>query len=162
MHKLVLICFPQHRRRVDKFATNIRSILHFPAEVRGVRNPVLERVLEAFADILKTNVPHFDDVIVNVAGGDKLLGCAALSTAFTNGLKAFGVDGDVPMMLSILKISYNEMVSKAKIEILRTINEAGGEVGSLKQLSGLSGYGKPHSATMCKALKTAEASPIWA
>jgi hypothetical protein len=143
VHKLVLICEAQHRRHVDEFATSLRSLLHIPVQIREVGKPLLENVLEGFAEILRENQRDFEDVVVNVAGGDRILGCAAISAAFANGLKAFGVDGDMPMMLPILKMSYQEMVSKPKLDILRAIKRAGGEVESLKQLSELAGYGKP-------------------
>jgi hypothetical protein len=143
VHKLVLICEPQHRRRVEEFANSLRSLLRIPVQIRKVTKPILENVLETFAEILRENQRSFEEVIVNVAGGGRIFGCAAISAAFANGLKAFGVDGNMPMMLPSLKMSYHEMVSKPKLDILRAIQRAGGEVGSVKQLSQLSGYGKP-------------------
>lgn len=51
--------------------------------------------------------------------------------------------GDQPEMLPVLKLSYSEIISKAKIDILRAIDKAGGEVADLEQLIKISGYGKP-------------------
>ena len=34
----------------------------------------------------------FDQILMNVSAGDKMIGCAALSTAFVNGIKTFGMD----------------------------------------------------------------------
>src|SRR5439155_13169582 len=49
-----------------------------------------------------------------------------------------------PLQLSILNISYNEIISETKIKILKSIyNNAGGFVESLEQLEGISGFGKP-------------------
>ena len=38
---------------------------------------------------------------MNVSSGDKLIGCAALSAAFINGIKAFGMDStkSVPLLM---------------------------------------------------------------
>jgi hypothetical protein len=59
---------------------------------------------------------------MNVSSGDKLIGCAALSAAFISGIKAFGMDSTkpVPLLMPVLKLSYNEIVSGAKIKILKT------------------------------------------
>lgn len=72
-------------------------------------------------------------------------GSAALSAAFINGIQAFGMDDThtVPLLMPVLKLSYNEIVSEAKIKILESINQAGGVIDSLEQLEKISGYGKP-------------------
>jgi hypothetical protein len=49
-----------------------------------------------------------------------------------------------PLLMPILKLSYNEVISESKIKILKAIDEAsGGFVESLEQLEAISGYGKP-------------------
>src|SRR5438876_11371812 len=82
---------------------------------------------------------------MNVRCGDKLIGCAALSAAFINGIKAFGMDETgSPLLMPILKLSYNEIIYESKIKILKAIDEAtGGYIESLEQLESISGYGKP-------------------
>ena len=82
---------------------------------------------------------------MNVSSGDKLIGCAALSAAFINGIKAFGMDetGTTPLMMPVLKLSYTEIISDAKIKILKAIDSIGGIVDSLEKLEQVSGYGKP-------------------
>ena len=99
--------------------------------------------MEAVASILKKDGGEYGEIIINVAGGDKTLTCAAITSAFVNGLKAFHIMDDMPIMLPILKLSYQEILAKTKIDILKAIDEAGGEVESLEQLSKISGYGKP-------------------
>ena len=82
---------------------------------------------------------------MNVSCGDKMIGCAALSAAFINGIKAFGMDETgSPLLMPILKLSYNEIISESKIKILKAIDDAAdGYVESLEQLESISGYGKP-------------------
>ena len=46
-------------------------------------------------------------------------------------------------MLPVMKVKYSNMISKAKMAILKAIQDAGGEIKSLGQLSDLSGYGRP-------------------
>jgi molybdenum-dependent DNA-binding transcriptional regulator ModE len=49
----------------------------------------------------------------------------------------------VPLLMPVLKLSYNEIISEAKIKILKSINTAGGAIESLDQLEQISGYRKP-------------------
>jgi hypothetical protein len=56
-----------------------------------------------------------------------LIGCAALSCAFINGIKTFGMDSthEVPLLMPFLKLSYNEIISEAKTRILKAIESTG-------------------------------------
>lgn len=82
---------------------------------------------------------------MNISSGDKLIGCAALSAAFINGIKAFGMDetGTTPLPMPVLKLSYSEIISDAKIKILIAIDNVGGIIDSLEKLEQVSGYEKP-------------------
>ena len=62
--------------------------------------------------------------------------------ARVHGLKAFHIMDSNVVMLPILKLSYQKILSKAKIEILQTLSLAGGEISSLSEFSELSGYSK--------------------
>jgi DNA-binding transcriptional ArsR family regulator len=48
-----------------------------------------------------------------------------------------------PMMLPVLKFSYDRLVSQTKLDILKALQKKGGEVESLEELKELTGYGKP-------------------
>jgi DNA-binding transcriptional ArsR family regulator len=84
-----------------------------------------------------------EDIVVNVSSGDKQLGCAALTSAFINGLKTMAVDGDTPVLLPIIKLSYDEVISETKMNILKALDKAGGSVSDLTELASITGYGKP-------------------
>lgn len=142
-HKLALICLPKDKDAIDSFASTLERTLKISVDVYAPHGNPLEGVLETIATILEEDGKKFEDIIVNVAGGEKTLTCAAVSAAFINGLKAFHVMDGMLVMLPVLKLSYDRIVSKAKKNILRFIEKAGGEVESLEQLSKLSGYGKP-------------------
>jgi hypothetical protein len=45
--------------------------------------------------------------------------------------------------MPVLKLSYSEIISDAKIKILKAIQGVGGTIESLEQLEQASGYGKP-------------------
>jgi hypothetical protein len=90
--------------------------------------------MERVNEILNIEGKNFQQVLMNVSSGDKLIGCAALSAAFINGIKAFGMDSTktVPLLMPVLKLSYNEIISTAKIRILKTIEGIGGTINSLE------------------------------
>jgi hypothetical protein len=146
VHKLALICFNSDRNRAEDFARKIKSVLGVPITITIVtKDNVVRDTMESVNDILNLHGKEFDQVLLNVSSGDKLIGCAALSAAFINGIQAFGMDDThtVPLLMPVLKLSYNEIISEAKIKILKSINTAGGAIESLDQLEQISGYGKP-------------------
>jgi len=146
VHKLALICFNSDRNRAEDFAKKIKSVLGIPITVTIVtKENVVRDTMESINEILNLHAKEFDQVLLNVSSGDKLIGCAALSAAFINGIQAFGMDEThtLPLLMPVLKLSYNEIISEAKIKILKSINHAGGVIESLDQLEQISGYGKP-------------------
>lgn len=60
-------------------------------------------------------------LLLNVASGDKLSACIALSAAFVNGIKAFGVKDGKPMLFPVLKFSYYRLISEKKMRILKAL-----------------------------------------
>ena len=72
-----------------------------------------------------------EQLLVNVATGDRLSTCAALSAAYANGLRAFGVMGEHTMLLPIMKLSYYDHLSESKFRILQALREEWEELGPL-------------------------------
>jgi hypothetical protein len=145
IHKLAILCYEEDKAKAEEFARRIRSTLGIPVSLLMVSDKnVIRDVLEKVAEIIKNEMSDFEQILMNVSAGDKMIGCAALSAAFVNGIKAFGMDQEgCPMLLPVLKLSYSEIVSDAKLGILRVIDKAGGQVESLEKLSEISDYGKP-------------------
>lgn len=146
VHKLALICFNSDKNRAEDFAKKIKSVLGVPITITVVtKENVVRDTMESVNEILNLHAKEFEQLLLNVSSGDKLIGCAALSAAFINGIQAFGMDDThtVPLLMPVLKLSYNEIISEAKIKILKSINTAGGVIQSLEQLEQISGYGKP-------------------
>lgn len=145
IHKLVLICFDSDKDRADAFANRIRNVLGISITITIVtKDNVIRDTMERVNEILNLHGKEYQQVLMNVSSGDKLIGCAALSSAFINGIKAFGMDSThkIPLMMPVLKLSYNEMISEAKIKILKAIDNVGGVIQSFEQLEA-AGYGKP-------------------
>ncbi|MFQ5940491.1 MAG: DUF6293 family protein [Nitrososphaerales archaeon] len=145
IHKLALLSYGEEKVRAEEFGRRIRSTLGIPVTHLIVSDKnVIRDVLEKIAEVIKNEMVDFDQILINVSAGDKMIGCAALSAAFVNGIKAFGMDQEgCPILLPVLKLSYSEIVSDAKLGILHAIDKAGGQVESLEKLSEVSEYGKP-------------------
>jgi hypothetical protein len=143
---LALICFDIDKNKAEEFARKIKNVLGLPITINLVtKENVIRDTMERVNEILNIEGRNFQQVLMNVSSGDKLIGCAALSAAFINGIKAFGMDStkSVPLLMPVLKLSYNEIISTAKIKILKTIDGMGGTINSLEELEQASGLGKP-------------------
>ncbi len=145
VHKLVLLCYDSDKQKADEFSRKLRNVLGMPVMISLVtRENVVRDTMERVGEIINMHKSEFEQVLMNVSCGDKLIGCAALSAAFINGIKAFGMDpSGAPLLMPVLKLSYSEIISEAKIRILKAIHDVGGSIESLEQLEQASGYGKP-------------------
>jgi hypothetical protein len=143
---LAFVCFDSDKSKAEEFARKIKNVLGLSITIHLVtKENVIRDTMERVNEILNIEGRNFQQVLMNVSSGDKLIGCAALSAAFINGIKAFGMDStkSVPLLMPVLKLSYNEIISTAKIKILKTIDGMGGTINSLEELEQASGLGKP-------------------
>ncbi|MGI0072285.1 MAG: DUF6293 family protein [Nitrosotalea sp.] len=145
IHKLILLHYKDDTKLAEEFAGNLRSTLGILITLRFIAQPdIIRSAMEQVSQIIREEGPNYEQILINVSAGDKMIGCAALSCAFVNGIKAFGTDMEGnPMLLPILKLSYNEIISDAKIKILQTLDKAGGSVESLDDLTRHCEFGKP-------------------
>ena len=148
VHKLILLCYSTDKQKAEEFARRIRTVLGIPVTITVVsQENVIRDVLERIGEILNIESKNYLQILMNVSCGDKLIGCACLSAAFINGIKAFGMDrSGAPLAMPVLKLSYSEVISEPKIKILRAMDSVGGMVNSLEQLEEISGFGKPLSS----------------
>lgn len=145
VNKLVLICYDRDKDTAKRLSTSITETLKTDVEVYGTIRVehCYKDTMQVFSQIVERNGAHFDDFLLNVSSGDKMICIAAAVTSFILGFKAFFCKGDECVMLPPMKLSYTEMVSEVKLNILRALDKAGGEVDSLDALSKLTNYGKP-------------------
>ncbi|MFQ5870677.1 MAG: DUF6293 family protein [Candidatus Geothermarchaeales archaeon] len=143
IHKLALVCTKEDEKVAYRTKIDIERTLDIPVDIHIVQGMLMESILDTTMDILEKDGRDYEDIIVNVAGGEKILTCSMISAAFIHGLRAFHVMAGETVMLPVLKLSYSQMVSRPKLNILRALDEAGGRVGDLKELSEVSGYPKP-------------------
>lgn len=135
--KLVLLTLQSDHRTAAKVKKTIEP-LNIPVDIYLLEgDDVLMATLNVVGEVVANEGKKYDDVILNVSSGEKMLTCSALSAAFVNGVKAIGVANGSPFQLPVLKFSYTELVSEPKRRILDALDEAGGEVDSLNRLSEL-------------------------
>jgi len=144
-NKLVLICYERDKDVAKRLATNIMETLKTDVDVYDqIRVEQSYRdIMQVFSQIVEKNKDQYDDFLLNVSSGDKLICIASAVTSFILGFKAFFCKGDECVMLPPMKLSYTELVSEVKLNILRALDKVGGEVDSLDELSKLTNYGKP-------------------
>lgn len=139
--KLILVYTPEYAEQARKLRASL-DLLKLETELHETKGDVLMGILHAVSAAYAANAKKFEDVYVNVGSGTRATGCAATAAAFVNGIKAFDVMDGKPMMLPVLRFSYQELVSDAKLAILRAIDAHEGVVASLQELSDVSGIDK--------------------
>jgi hypothetical protein len=144
-NKLALLCYDRDKEVARRLALRINETLKADVEVYDkIRaEHSYKDIMQVFSEIVEKNREQFDDFLLNVSSGDKMICIAAAVTSFILGFKAFFCKGDECVMLPPMKLSYTEMVSDVKLSILRALDKAGGDVDSLDELSKLTNYGKP-------------------
>lgn len=131
--RLILLHTPE-------FANAAREVAHRAAGVKiqvslhRIDGDPLLGCLRLVSEIVATERSNYDEIIVNTGGGPRMMTCSLLAAAFVNGVRAIDVMGDHPIALPVLKFSYTELVSDAKLDILRTLEKMGGEANSLEEL----------------------------
>ncbi len=139
--KLVLV-YDDHDTENVIDLTEKLAPLKLDIERRPVKGDLLMGILRVVGEVVMDQGLQYDDVIINVGSGNKIMSCAGISAAFVNGLKAIHVHDDRPIQLPVLKFSYSELVSESKLKILAALKETGGSVESLNDLSEGSGVEK--------------------
>ena len=142
---MVLICYQHDKEIAKRLATSITETLKTDVDVYdNVRvEQSYKDIMQVFSQIVEKNRDQYDDFLLNVSSGDKMICIAAAVTSFILGFKAFFCKGDECVMLPPMKLSYTELVSEVKLSILKALDKADGEVDSLDELSKLTNYGKP-------------------
>ena len=104
---------------------------HIPVQIVNLKGNMMEEMFRLMGEIKKGEEDK--NLIVNVATGDRMSHCAALSAAFVNGIKAFAVTDNEPMMLPVLRFEYYKLLTDKKMSILHQLNDEDC-CGSLEEL----------------------------
>jgi len=142
-HKLTLLAGNDSMERALELSKRLTETLKLSVDVKQLRDASIQTMLEAIRQIIHAESESFQDFLINVGSAGKHEACAGVTAAFVHGIKAFDVVNERPIVLPVMKFSYAQAVTQPKMEILRAIERAGGDVESLEKLSALSNYGKP-------------------
>jgi len=141
-HKVILLSPKETSKGAEELAGRLADTLKLEVDVQELKDSSIPTMLETVANIINSE-SGFEDVVLNVGSAGKYLTCAGVTAAFVNGIKAFEVMGDQPIMLPVLKLSFTQILSGPKMEILHALAKAGGKTGSLEELGRITNFGKP-------------------
>ena len=145
VHKLVFLYFDEDKTKITEYENKIRSTLGISVSKKLLKEPdIIGSALENVSQIVNEEKENFDQFLINVSAGNKMIGCAAITAAFVNGIVAFATmpDGS-PVLMPIMKLSYSEIISEPKIKILTAIKKLGGTIDNLTEISKITDFGKP-------------------
>jgi hypothetical protein len=142
-HKLTLVTLGEYVKQAEQLSGKLTDTLKLNVEVIEAKDASIPAMLETVAQILRKESEQFQDFLINVGSATKHLTCAGVTAAFVHGIKAFDVMGEQPAVLPVMNFSYTRAITEPKMQILRAIERAGGDVESLEKLSQLSDFGKP-------------------
>lgn len=132
--KAFLIGPPDRRGEASKLS-GVLDPLGLDAEWRAIEGDLLLGTIQLIQEIARTHEDRREDIVVNLAAAEKAAACAALSAAFVAGVKAIDMPEDEIVFLPVLRFSYDEVVSEAKLSILKALDGLGGEVEKLRELA---------------------------
>jgi hypothetical protein len=145
--KVILLYKPDQEKisaedQIREYAERLVDVLGVQVELKQVKSPLLEDVLDVIKEIYFSNRLLYDDVLLNLTEGDKILTCSALSSAFIFGMRAFWTDGQRPYIFPVIRLGYHRTLSDAKLSIILAVQKYGGSVTSLEDLVNSTGYDK--------------------
>ena len=127
----VILITPKDKLETAKQAKKDLEKFQIPTQIKQIEGNLWEEMFRVIAEIKKIE----KDIIINVATGDRMTRCAATSAAFVNGIKAFDVTQEGPMLLPVLKFNYYKMITEKKMQMLRIIYTEEKCCASLEELS---------------------------
>jgi len=117
----VILITPEDKIEDAKIAQEELKKFKIPVQIMEIKGNIWEEMFQKIAEIKA--IEKDKDIIINTATGDRVSTCAATSAAFVNGLKAISVEGNVTMMLPVLRFSYYNMLSDKKMDILKLLKK---------------------------------------
>lgn len=142
-HKLAILSASDYVSQANQLSGRLRDNLKLVVDVIQLKDASISTMLETVGQLIRRESGNYQDFLINVGSATKHLTCAGVTAAFVYGIRAFDVMGDQPAALPVMRFGYAQAVTRPKLEILRAIERAGGDVESLEKLSGLSNFGKP-------------------
>ena len=120
--KAILITPKKYVKDAEKVKRQL-SEFTIPADIIEIEGNIMEEMFRTFRSICAAYDP--DKLLVNIASGDRISTCAALSAAFANGIKAVGVMDGKAMLLPIMRLSYYHELTENKLRLLKALEGKG-------------------------------------
>lgn len=117
--RIILVTPEDKLNKAEKAKSDLEKF-KIPVQIKEIKGNLIEEMFRIFGEIKA--IEKDKNVIVNVATGDKMSTCAALSAAFVNGFKAFGVEGREAILLPVLRFSYYKLLTDKKLAILKVLD----------------------------------------
>lgn len=127
---VVLISDKKDLEQAREFQKNLDKF-KIPVKIVEAQKYSIDEIFK----IVKSISSSKEDVIINVASGDKVSSCLTLCAAYVHGVKAVGVVKDNVMLFPIMRFSYYKMLSEQKLRILKILYQKKDCCASLEQLS---------------------------
>ena len=115
----IILVVPKGMTDAAKKLRKDLEVFKIPINVVELTGNMLESMFETLSNLKMSE--GGDNILVNVATGDRLSTCAALSASYVNSLKVFTVVEDKPMLLPMLRFSFSKLISEKKAEILKVL-----------------------------------------
>ncbi|MDX1611540.1 MAG: DUF6293 family protein [Candidatus Thermoplasmatota archaeon] len=132
----VILIGEEHKREAAAQLTTVLKPLGVDTEFEPIRDGgMLLGTIRLVQAIVQAHKDRKQDIVVNLGAADKSNACATLSAAFVAGVKTVDMPGDELVFLPVLRFSYDEVVSEAKLAVLRALDDLGGEVEKLRDLA---------------------------
>lgn len=138
--KVVLVSSEDKLSDAENAKTDLERF-KIPTEIVRIQGNVWEEMFRVISEITENGTSN-ENILINVATGDRNTRCAATSAAFVNGVKAFAIDEDQVALLPVLKFNYYKLITDKKMKLLRYVMEDNC-CSSLEQLSKKSSMSLP-------------------
>ena len=100
IHQLILICYASDESKSIEYSKKMEMIIGIGSEIILVeKENVVQDTIERVNEILLKKSLEYQQILMTVSAGDKLISSAALSSAFINGIKAFAMDHNHTVLL---------------------------------------------------------------
>ena len=142
--KLALICLKRDAKIAEKLSIGIADTLKVEVDIydRITRENIFQDVMGTVSTIARKHVDKYEDFLLNLSEGNRMLCVAAALAASLVGFRFFVCEENHCVVLPSFKLPITGMLSEPKMKVLEALDRVGGEVESLDQLGDLTNYRK--------------------
>jgi DNA-binding transcriptional ArsR family regulator len=128
---IVLITDKEDLKHASDFQKNLEKF-KIPVRIAEVKNYSIDEIFKTIKLIADSSK---NEIIINVASGNKVTSCLTLCAAYVHGIKAVGMINDSVVLLPIMRFSYYKILSEQKLRILKLLRKKKDCCASLEELS---------------------------